>query len=49
MLGAAGVQARTFHSAALRQLRFFWPHVHGTDLPALTESKIGLLATAARR
>ena len=40
-LGAAGVQARTFHSAALRQLRYFWPHVHGTELPTLTESKIG--------
>ena len=48
-LGASGVQARTFHSAALRQLRFFWPHVHGTELPNLIESKIGLLATAARR
>jgi DNA helicase-2/ATP-dependent DNA helicase PcrA len=48
-LGAGGVQARTFHSAALRQLRYFWPHVHGTELPTLTESKIGLLATAARR
>ncbi|GAB2444484.1 ATP-dependent DNA helicase UvrD2 [Nocardioides hungaricus] len=48
-LGAAGVQARTFHSAALRQLRYFWPHVHGTELPTLIESKIGLLATAARR
>ena len=24
-LGAGGVQARTFHSAALRQARFFWP------------------------
>ncbi len=48
-LGAAGVQARTFHSAALRQLRFFWPHVHGTELPTLTESKLGLLAAAARR
>ena len=43
------VQARTFHSAALRQLRYFWPHVYGTELPTLTESKIGLLATAARR
>src|SRR4051812_26844568 len=49
VLGASGVQARTFHSAALRQLRYFWPHVHGTELPTLTESKIGLLATAARR
>ena len=43
------MQARTFHSAALRQLRFFWPHVHGTELPQLIESKIGLLASAARR
>ncbi|NYD41037.1 ATP-dependent helicase [Nocardioides panaciterrulae] len=48
-LGAGPVQARTFHSAALRQLRFFWPRVHGTELPTLIESKIGLLATAARR
>lgn len=48
-LGAPGVQARTFHSAALRQLRYFWPHVHGTELPTLIESKIGLLASAARR
>ncbi len=48
-LGAGGVQARTFHSAALRQLRYFWPHVHGTELPTLIDSKIGLLASAARR
>ena len=48
-LGAGGVQARTFHSAALRQLRYFWPHVHGTELPTLTESKLALLAGAARR
>src|SRR6476646_6234882 len=48
-LGAGGVQARTFHSAALRQLRFFWPRVYGTELPTLTESKIGMLAAAARR
>lgn len=49
VMGAGSVQARTFHSAALRQLRYFWPHVHGTELPQLIESKIGLLATAARR
>ena len=48
-LGAPLVQARTFHAAALRQLRYFWPHVHGTELPTLTESKLGLLANAARR
>jgi DNA helicase-2/ATP-dependent DNA helicase PcrA len=48
-LGAGGVQARTFHSAALRQLRYFWPHVQGTELPQLIESKLGLLASATRR
>ena len=48
-LGAGGVQARTFHSAALRQLRYFWPHVYGTELPELIESKLGLLGEAARR
>src|SRR4051812_16522542 len=49
ILGAGPVQARTFHSAALRQLRYFLPQAHGTELPTLIESKIGLLATAARR
>jgi hypothetical protein len=39
-LGASGVQARTFHSAALRQLRWFWPTTYGGDLPTLTESKL---------
>ena len=48
-LGAPGVQARTFHSAALRQLRFFWPRVHQRELPELTQSKLGMLALAARR
>ena len=48
-LGAGGVQARTFHSAALRQARFFWPRVYGGDLPVLTESKLGLIGNAARR
>ncbi|MDP9824115.1 DNA helicase-2/ATP-dependent DNA helicase PcrA [Nocardioides massiliensis] len=47
-LGAAGVQARTFHSAALRQLRYFWPHVYGGEPPQLIESKLGMLAQAAR-
>ena len=31
-MGVTGVQARTFHAAALRQLRYFWPQVAG-DLP----------------
>jgi len=48
-LGAGEVQARTFHSAALRQARYFWPRVYGGELPLLTESKIAMLASAARR
>lgn len=47
-LGAGGVQARTFHAAALRQLRYFWPVVYGGELPQLIDSKIGLIAAAAR-
>ncbi|MCL2540960.1 MAG: ATP-dependent DNA helicase UvrD2 [Nocardioidaceae bacterium] len=48
-LGAPGVQARTFHSAALRQLRYFWPHVTGREeLPQLTESKLALVAASCR-
>ncbi len=49
VLGADGVQARTFHSAALRQARYFWPKVYGGELPPLQESKLGLVGTAARR
>src|SRR3954470_10656209 len=48
-LGARGVQARTFHSAALRQARYFWPQVFGGALPELIASKIPLLAEAVRR
>jgi DNA helicase II / ATP-dependent DNA helicase PcrA len=47
-LGVPNVQARTFHSAALRQARYFWPRVYGGQLPDLVESKLGLLAEAAR-
>jgi DNA helicase-2/ATP-dependent DNA helicase PcrA len=48
-LGAPGVQARTFHAAALRQLRYFWPRVYGGEPPELTASKIPIVAGAARR
>ena len=48
VLGAGAVQARTFHSAALRQCRYFWPHVFGGALPALTESKLPLLGEAVK-
>lgn len=47
-LGADGVQARTFHSAALRQARYFWPRVYGGELPTVTASKIPMLNEAAR-
>ncbi|MEU9172427.1 ATP-dependent DNA helicase UvrD2 [Streptomyces sp. NPDC048420] len=46
-LGAAGVQARTFHSAALRQLQYFWPKAVGGSLPRLVDRKIQLVADAA--
>lgn len=48
-LGAGGVQARTFHSAALRQLQFFWPKAVGGEMPRLLERKIQLVAEAAAR
>jgi DNA helicase-2/ATP-dependent DNA helicase PcrA len=47
-LGAPGVQARTFHAAALRQLMYFWPRVIGGEPPKIIESKIALIADAAR-
>ncbi|WP_030910450.1 ATP-dependent DNA helicase UvrD2 [Streptosporangium amethystogenes] len=47
-LGAPGVQARTFHAAALRQLTYFWPRVIGGDPPKVIESKLPLLIDACR-
>ena len=47
-LGVGGVQARTFHSAALRQVRYFWPQIAG-DLPwRLLDNKFPLVARAAQ-
>jgi len=43
------VQARTFHSAALRQLTHFWPATVGGAAPRVLESKISLVAEVARR
>ncbi|MFI5669108.1 ATP-dependent DNA helicase UvrD2 [Streptomyces sp. NPDC051704] len=48
-LGAGGVQARTFHSAALRQLQYFWPKAIGGDVPRLVERKVQLVAEAGAR
>jgi DNA helicase-2/ATP-dependent DNA helicase PcrA len=47
--GLERVQARTFHSAALRQLSHFWPRTVGGRPPTVLDSKIGLLAEVARR
>jgi DNA helicase-2/ATP-dependent DNA helicase PcrA len=46
-LGAGGVAARTFHSAALAQLSFFWPQLVGGPLPRVLASKGKLLGHAA--
>ncbi|WP_285821150.1 ATP-dependent DNA helicase UvrD2 [Cellulosimicrobium sp. Marseille-Q4280] len=48
-LGATGVQARTFHAAALRQLGYFWPKVVGGAPPRILEHKAPVIAEAARR
>lgn len=48
-LGVASVQARTFHSAALRQAQYFWPHAYGSELPPVVDNKFSLVADALRR
>jgi DNA helicase-2/ATP-dependent DNA helicase PcrA len=48
-LDVGGVQARTFHAAAMRQLRYFAPRVLGGPMPPLVENKLRLVATAAAR
>ncbi|WP_174248255.1 ATP-dependent DNA helicase UvrD2 [Streptomyces hoynatensis] len=48
-LGAGGVQARTFHAAALRQLQYFWPKAVGGEPPRLLDGKFPLVAEAAAR
>lgn len=48
LMGVGGVQAQTFHSAALRQLRYFWPQIAG-DLPwQIVDNKFALVARATR-
>ena len=48
-LGVGGVQARTFHAAAMRQLRYFAPRVLGGPMPELIENKLRVVAGAATR
>ncbi|WP_237687373.1 ATP-dependent DNA helicase UvrD2 [Arthrobacter jiangjiafuii] len=48
-LGAGGVQAKTFHAAALKQLQYFWPQTVGGQMPDLLSHKAQFIAEAARR
>ncbi len=48
-LGVAGVQAKTFHAAALRQLGYFWPEVVGGAIPPIAPQKGALVGEAARK
>ncbi|NHA66917.1 ATP-dependent DNA helicase UvrD2 [Phycicoccus flavus] len=48
-LGVGGVQARTFHAAALRQLHYFWPQAVGGAAPEVMPHKAGAVAEAGGR
>jgi DNA helicase-2/ATP-dependent DNA helicase PcrA len=45
--GVGAVQALTFHAAAYRQLRYFWPRVVGDTDWKLLETKFAVVARAA--
>ncbi|MBV9319397.1 MAG: ATP-dependent helicase, partial [Mycobacterium sp.] len=47
--GIGAVQAMTFHAAAHRQLRYFWPRVVGDSGWQLLDSKFPVVARAANR
>ncbi len=46
-LGAPGIAARTFHSAALSQLNHFWPLLMGAPAPSILDGKSRIIARAA--
>jgi DNA helicase-2/ATP-dependent DNA helicase PcrA len=48
-LGVPTVAARTIHSAALKQLLYFWPNVFGGRTPDLMTTKTGFLTEAINR
>lgn len=47
-LGVEGAQVRTFHSAAYRQLRFFYPQIFNTPMPELVVSKSKFVGMAVQ-
>ena len=46
-LGVPTVAARTIHSAALKQLIYFWPTVFGGRVPELMTAKAGFIGEAS--
>ncbi|MDT4936064.1 MAG: ATP-dependent helicase UvrD/PcrA [Pseudonocardiales bacterium] len=48
-LGGHGVQARTFHAAALRQLNYFAPRILGGGMPAVADNPLRMVGNAAAR
>ena len=48
-LGAGGVQARTFHAAALRQLQYFAPRILGGGMPDVLDNPLRTVGNAAAR
>ncbi|WP_080796109.1 ATP-dependent DNA helicase UvrD2 [Corynebacterium pacaense] len=48
LMGIGGVQARTFHAAARRQLSYFWPQVAGNLRWTLLDNKFPLVGRAMR-
>ena len=48
-LGIPNATARTFHSAALKQLMYFWPYTFGGSFPSLLTVKSGFLSESISR
>jgi len=46
-LGVQGVEARTFHSAALWQLSGLWPRATGEELPKILDRKAAIITALA--
>ncbi len=45
-MGIRNVATRTFHSAALRQLKYFWPDAVGGQMPVIVENKFKVINLA---
>ena len=46
LMGIGGVQAKTFHAAALRQLSYFWPQIAGNTPWKMLDRKFPVMAGA---